>query len=96
MVEFTWKDNPSHYEFRPGIQKKDEVVLFTHGIGLEMQTWDQVFAILGNEFSLLRYNFPGHGGRENRLFDSLRYVEADLIALLNHLHIKKSISLAIP
>src|SRR5207245_5871555 len=59
-------------------------VALLHGVGSHLQAWDDVVAVLRNDFTLLRYDLRGHGqsGRPPAPYHLDDYV-ADLAALLD-------------
>jgi len=80
----------AHFEYRPA--KLDEgrpTIVLIHGIGLDMTTWDFVWNQFGDTSSLLRYNVPGHGGREFSSMSSNVELAEDLHFLLPNLNNEK-------
>src|SRR5437660_10409578 len=59
-------------------------VALPHGVGSHLQAWDDVVAVLRNDFTLLRYDLRGHGqsGKPPAPYHLDDYV-ADLAALLD-------------
>ena len=78
--------NQNHYFFN----KKDSIPLvFIHGVGLDLQMWQQQVNYL-DEFSILTYDLIGHGKTPcNKEKITLNDFSNQLLEILDHLKIDK-------
>jgi pimeloyl-ACP methyl ester carboxylesterase/DNA-binding SARP family transcriptional activator len=84
-----WRDHPTHYEFYGGHDgAKNEVVVFIHALGFDMSTWDPLWNLFAKQYSVLRYNQIGHGGREYQPLDSVYDSVHELLDLFQLLEIE--------
>lgn len=67
------------------------VLILSNSLGAAMAMWDDQVAQLGQKFKLLRYDTRGHGGSASMVGDySLDRLGRDVIALMDHLEIRKA------
>lgn len=90
MQQFIIKNNLLiNFQYIHCDKSYSETILFAHGLGLDMSTWDDVVNLLKSDFNILKYDLREHGKstiqkREEFTWDLLIN---DLDLLLNHLNI---------
>jgi pimeloyl-ACP methyl ester carboxylesterase len=66
------------------------LVVFTHGATIDHHEWDATLPIVAEKFRVLTWDMPDHGLSRPAPF-SMAAANADLIAILDALHVDQAI-----
>ncbi|RCW66381.1 alpha/beta hydrolase [Saliterribacillus persicus] len=78
-----------HYEYyKSSNTKVTETLIFIHGLGMDLHTWDYLIPLLKNKYHLLLYDFRGHGGtdRGNATLE-MDILAEDFLFLIDYLEV---------
>jgi 3-oxoadipate enol-lactonase len=66
------------------------VLVLSHSLGLDLGMWDELVALLGSRFQVLRYDTRGHGGSSAPTGDyTMADLGADALALIDALGVTR-------
>ena len=67
----------------------DRVVMLSGSLGSTLDMWDAQVAVLAEQFRVLRFDHPGHGGSELLYVRSVEGIAGEVVALLDELGLKR-------